>query len=131
MLGFPTANLALGEDLLMPKPGVYAVLAELNPRRHTLPGICSGSDGKYLQGVANVGSNPTFGDDFVRVETHLLDFHGDIYGFPFRVHFIERLRDERKFSGVTELIEQIRRDAERARELLRQRTAPRNEAAAP
>lgn len=118
LLGFPTANLRMDVDLLLPKTGVYAVLAEVNPKRHSLPGICTGSEGMYLKGVANVGKNPTFGDAFVRVETHLLDFHANIYDTHFRVHFIERLRDERKFDGVTELIEQIRRDADTARKLL-------------
>lgn len=118
LLGFPTANLQMDDDLLLPKTGVYAVLAELNPKHHSLPGICTGSGGAYLKGVANVGKNPTFGDDYLRVETHLLDFHTDIYGAPFRVHFMERLRDERKFNGVTELVEQIRNDVDRARDLL-------------
>ena len=118
LLGFPTANLHMEENLLLPATGVYAVLAELSPKRHSLPGVCTGSAGAYLKGVANVGNNPTFGDDYLRVETHLLDFHKDIYGAPFRVHFIERLRDERKFNGVTELVEQIRRDAAQAREIL-------------
>lgn len=118
LLGFPTANLRMDVDLLLPKTGVYAVLAEINPTQHSLPGICTGSGGIYFKGVANVGNNPTFGDGVLRVETHLLDFHANIYDTPFRVHFIERLRDERKFDGVTELMDQIRRDADRARELL-------------
>ena len=68
--------------------------------------------------MANVGNNPTFGDEFLRVETHLLDFHADIHDSPFRVYFVERLRDERKFDAVPELVEQIRRDAAKAREVL-------------
>ena len=118
LLGFPTANLQLEDRLLPPKAGVYAVLAEVNPKRHPLPGVCTGSGGLHLKGVANVGTNPTFGDESLRVETHLLDFHSDIYGNPFRVHFIQHLREERKFNGVTELIEQIRRDADKAKTLL-------------
>lgn len=118
LLGFPTANLRMDVELLLPKTGVYAVLAEVNPKQHSLPGVCTGSGGMYLKGVANVGKNPTFGDDFLRVETHLLDFHANIYDTPFRVHFIERLRDERKFDGVNELMDQIRRDADTARKLL-------------
>ncbi|MDR0339123.1 MAG: riboflavin biosynthesis protein RibF, partial [Desulfovibrio sp.] len=118
LLGFPTANLRLEGSLLLPKTGVYAVFAEVNPVRHSLPGVCAGSGGIFMKGVANVGNNPTFGDGFVRVETHLLDFHADIYDTPFRVHFIRRLRDERRFNGITELIEQIHKDADRARKLL-------------
>ena len=117
LLGFPTANLRLQDDLLLPKIGVYAVMAEVNPTTHCLPGIYSTGDCKYLQGVANVGKNPTFADEPVHVETHLLDFHGDIYNSPFRVHFVKRLRDELKFNGVNELIEQIRLDCLTAREL--------------
>jgi riboflavin kinase/FMN adenylyltransferase len=108
----------MDEGLLLPAKGVYAVLAEVTPRRHSLPGVCAGSGGAYLKGVANVGVNPTFGDGYLRVETHLLDFHADIYDSPFRVYFIERLRDERKFSGAPELVEQIKRDAAKAREIL-------------
>lgn len=118
LLGFPTANLNILDNLCLPKTGVYAVLAELNPARHTLPGVWLDGGGIFLKGVTNVGENPTFGDGCLRVETHLLDFHADIYNAHFRVHFIERLRDERKFNGVTELMEQIRRDADKARHLL-------------
>lgn len=118
LLGFPTANLQLEESLLLPKPGVYAALAEVDPKVLTLPGVYTGREGFYIKGVANIGTNPTFGEESLRVETHLLDFHSDIYGKAFRVHFIQRLRDERKFDGVTELIEQIRRDSEKARDIL-------------
>jgi riboflavin kinase/FMN adenylyltransferase len=106
LLGFPTANLRLSEDLLLPRAGVYAVLAEL-------PGIPS-----RLQGVANVGKNPTFGDETLHVETHLLDMHRDIYGQRLTIHFIRHLRQERKFSSVPELTDQIRRDLATARETL-------------
>ncbi len=118
LLGFPTANLQLQDNLLLPKSGVYAVLAQVSPKRHALPGVCTGSGALYLKGVANVGTNPTFGQEKLRVETHLLNFQSDIYGLPFRVHFIHRLRDERKFLNVTELIEQIRRDAVKAKDIL-------------
>ena len=118
LLGFPTANLHLGDNLLLPKTGVYGVFAEINPVNHILPGICPGSGGKYLRGVANVGRNPTFGDNNLHVETHLLDFHGNIYGAAFRLHFIKRLRDEQKFNGITELVAQIRNDCHCARALL-------------
>ena len=106
LLGFPTANLLLSEDLLLPRPGVYAVLAEL-------PGMPS-----PLQGVANIGKNPTFGDETLHLETHLLDMQGDIYGQSLTIHFIRRLREERAFSSIPELIAQIGRDAASAREIL-------------
>lgn len=122
LLGFPTANLRADDDLLLPKSGVYAVLAEIGScevlERHTLPPVFLGNAGPFLRGVANVGNNPTFGDEFLRVEAHLLDFHRDIYGARIRVHFIHRLRDERKFNGVGELVEQIHRDVARAKDIL-------------
>ncbi|MDL2316928.1 bifunctional riboflavin kinase/FAD synthetase, partial [Desulfovibrio sp. OttesenSCG-928-A18] len=83
LLGFPTANLCMNEDLLLPRTGVYAVMAEVNPKRHTLPGVCLGGGRVYHKAVANVGRNPTFGEEKLRVETHLLDFFGNIYGQPF------------------------------------------------
>lgn len=118
VLGIPTANLRLDEPLLLPRQGVYAVLAEVAPKPHTLPGPYSGESGAFLRGVANVGKNPTFGDERLRVETHLLDFSGDIYGTRFRAHFIQRLREERKFAGVEELAKQIRRDVDAAKRAL-------------
>ena len=70
-------------------------------------------------GVANLGTNPTFGDVLGRsLEVHLLDFDGDLYGRQLRVEFVERIRSEKRFSSVDALVEQIRRDAARAREIL-------------
>lgn len=107
LLGFPTANLKL-EDELVPKHGVYAVWVEV-----------PGKDGlESVPGVANIGKNPTFGNDAVSVEAHLLDFDRDIYDTPIRVHFIQRIRDERKFSGLDELIARIQVDVDLAREIL-------------
>lgn len=119
LLGFPTANLRMQDDLMLPKTGVYAVLAEVNPTRHCLPGIYSTGACTYLPGVANVGKNPTFADEPLHVETHLLDFQENIYDSAFRVHFVKRLRDEVKFNGVNELIEQIRCDCLTARDFFR------------
>jgi riboflavin kinase/FMN adenylyltransferase len=121
LLGFPTANLRLRDPLLLPKTGVYAVMAEINPSRRRLPGMHPAPCRTCLPGVANVGKNPTFADEPVHVETHLLDFQGDIYGASFRTHFVRRLRDEMKFAGAAELIEQIRRDCAEARDVLRVR----------
>lgn len=102
-LGFPTANLLTDKEIL-PRPGVYAVRV-----RH---------DGDYFDGVMNIGFNPTFGTERISLEVHLLDFEGDLYGQVLRVYFVERLRDERVFSGITELVAAIRRDISRAREIL-------------
>ncbi len=102
-LGFPTANLAPDKDLL-PRAGVYAVKVR---RGETL-----------LDGVANIGSNPTFDGRETGVEVHLLDFAGDLYGERLRVYFLERLRDELRFAGPGELKAAIAADVERARPLL-------------
>lgn len=103
LLGFPTANIRLSGQAC-PRPGVYAVEAEVNGSRYG--------------GAANLGYNPTFGDDELSLEVHILDFDKDIYGKPISVRFIDRLRDEVRFSGVEELVQQIRKDVETARQIL-------------
>jgi len=103
LLGFPTANINL-QDELCPKSGVYAVTVEFS--------------NKQYKGVANIGYSPTFDDHVFTVEVHILDFDQDIYSSNIRVNFVERIRDEIKFSGVEELSEQIRKDIIKAREIL-------------
>jgi riboflavin kinase/FMN adenylyltransferase len=103
-LGFPTANLAVWEAQLRPANGVYACFAYLDGTRHPA--------------VSNIGVRPTFGAATVRVETHLLDFTGDIYGRVLDVDFMARLRGEQKFEGVAALQAQIGRDLVAARSYL-------------
>lgn len=103
LLGCPTANIEL-QDELRPKIGVYAVTVE-----------CLGS--RY-KGVANIGYSPTFDDNMFTVEVHLLDFEDDLYDKKIKVNFVERIRNEKKFSGIEELSEQIRLDIQKARETL-------------
>lgn len=103
LLGFPTANLRV-RDELTPKPGVYAVWVEL--------------DGEVHKGVTNIGVNPTFGNTEMSVETYILDFDKDIYGWELRLNFVARLRDEKKFSGIDELMGQIAKDVDLARQIL-------------
>ncbi|RZB35042.1 MAG: riboflavin kinase / FMN adenylyltransferase [Desulfobacteraceae bacterium Eth-SRB1] len=103
LLGFPTANINLYDEL-SPKTGVYAVAIE-----------CKGS--KY-NGVANIGYSPTFDDSIFTVEAHILDFNDDIYGQKIRVNFIKRLRDEKKFLNISELSDQIKKDINKARNIL-------------
>ena len=100
-LGFPTANIQFAQELV-PLPGVYVVEAEV--------------DAKRRPGVANVGFNPTFGENSLGVEVHLLDFEGDLYGKPVSVFFRDRIRDERKFKSVDELARQIAKDVQYARD---------------
>lgn len=106
LLGIPTANLNVWPWRILPKAGVYACLAEVA--------------GKSWPAVTNVGVRPTFEDQPVppRVESHLLDFKGDLYGQPVRLDFIERLRDEQRFPNVDALLAQIQQDIAKARKLL-------------
>lgn len=101
-IGFPTANIAL-RQYIHPAFGVYAV-------HLTLP------DARVIPGVANLGLRPTVaGDEAPRLEVHLFDFDGDIYGDKVTVEFVEMLRAEKKFDGLDALKAQIARDSEQAR----------------
>ncbi len=104
-LGFPTANLELG-DYLQPALGVYAVRAAVDP------------PGPWLDGVANLGYRPTFGGGGVLLEVHLLDFAGDLYDKELQVEFVDYLRPEKKFDGLESLKAQIAADCEAARQVL-------------
>ena len=99
-LGYPTANIQYDQELL-PLPGVYVVEAEVARVRY--------------RAVANVGFNPTFGENSLGVEVHLLNFDRDLYGQEVSVYFRDRIRDERKFKSVEELVRQIEKDVQYAR----------------
>lgn len=102
-IGVPTANISFDESLIIPKRGVY---------------ITSTSYKEMLfASVTNIGINPTFkADEDLSVETHIFDFDGDIYGESIEVHFHQRLRDERKFANVHELVEQLKKDIDTSRD---------------
>jgi riboflavin kinase/FMN adenylyltransferase len=102
-LGFPTANLCTEKEIL-PKPGVYAVKVRRGD--------------KVFDGVVNIGCNPTFCNEGISVEVHLLDFHEQIYGETLRLYFVERLRDEMLFPTPEELSRAIEADIARARKIL-------------
>ena len=104
-IGFPTANLRPERDLLLGR-GVYLVQVEW--------------DGQRANGVTNVGIRPTFGGETPWIETYLLDFSGDLYDRPLRLHFLEWLRPEKRFESVQALRAQIEKDLETARRLLGQ-----------
>ena len=108
LLGYPTANLKLIDELI-PKGGVYAVTVMVN-------------DTTY-DGVTNIGYNPTFDDDTLSIETHLLDFSGDLVGKTIKVNFLQRLRDEKRFHSIHELSDQIARDIQQAMRVFRLREA--------
>jgi len=105
-LGFPTANLAVWAERIIPTAGVYACRATVR--------------GNTWSAVTNNGVRPTFESRPVppRVETHILDFDEDIYGETVYLEFITRLRAERKFPSIDDLVSQIREDSNRAREIL-------------
>ncbi len=106
-IGFPTANLHLGE-YLRPASGVYAVRA----------GIDEGADTKWLEGVANFGNRPTFDKKDTIFEVHLFDFDGDLYGRHLRIALVDFLREEKKFDGLDDLKAQIALDSNNARQIL-------------
>jgi riboflavin kinase / FMN adenylyltransferase len=99
-IGFPTANVALG-DQVVPSEGVYAGRAQT-------------ADGAWHPAAISVGDNPTFGDQPVQVEVHLIRFDGDLYGSRLRVELFEFLRGQRKFAGIEALKVQLGLDVHRA-----------------
>jgi riboflavin kinase/FMN adenylyltransferase len=115
-LGFPTANLA-PENEIIPQNGVYATRVRLFDSSDS-----TRLTDESLDCVTNVGTRPTFTDGRVLVETHVLDFSGDLYGRRMELAFQSRIREERRFSGPQELARQIAQDADRARESLRAET---------
>ena len=99
-LGFPTANIVPDDHLAVPGHGVYAAWAHGHPA------------------AVNVGVRPTFDTGRgLLVEAYLLDFDGDLYGQPLRIAFTERLRGEKRFDSVDDLVAQMRLDVERARDI--------------
>jgi riboflavin kinase/FMN adenylyltransferase len=105
-IGIPTANVD-AENEIIPRKGVYAGWARL-------------PEGKIHQAVINIGTNPTFEKaDVMSLEVHLLDFSGDLYGQRLGVLFTQRLREEKRFASVKELLGAIHNDIQEARMLLR------------
>lgn len=106
-LGFPTANIKPADSLkLIPEGGVYAVRVRL--------------DGSTIQldGMMNIGTRPTFNGTETSLEVNIFDFDGDIYGHDIEVAFYDRLREERRFTSVNKLAEQLQHDKEEAMEIL-------------
>jgi riboflavin kinase/FMN adenylyltransferase len=103
-LGFPTANIATQTEVV-PLNGIYATLTEFQNR--------------CLWSVSSVGTNPTFGNGPRTVESFILDFDGDIYGERIKLSFVQRIRDEKKFAAVKDLIAQMDEDVKDARAALK------------
>ena len=95
-LGFPTANIHLNSAKQLPASGVYSVVAQVN--------------GVEYKALANIGTNPTVGNDHLSLEVHLLDFQGDLYDQSLTISFLSFLREEKKFESLEELKNQITAD---------------------
>lgn len=108
-LGFPTANIDIADKLkLIPEPGVYAVKVSIDDAH------------ELHDGMMNIGTRPTFDGTETTFEVNIFDFDGDLYGHNVCVTFYHRLRDERKFSSVAKLIEQLKYDREEAEKVLKE-----------
>ncbi|WCL48800.1 riboflavin biosynthesis protein RibF [Leptospira sp. GIMC2001] len=92
-IGFPTANILIPADLVFPGLGVYATLTNGMPS------------------MTNVGGKPTFGDDRISIESHILNWSGDLYGQSVRLEFVEKIRDVQKFASIDDLKAQLTKDA--------------------
>ncbi len=103
-IGFPTANVSTSETLI-PEKGVYAVRVQVNR-------------GRWLDGMVNLGTQPTFGGRKFQIETHIFDFNRDIYGDELTIAFVERIRAEKRFESVSELQRQLQADKERVLQIL-------------
>lgn len=103
-LGFPTANVGVGGNMLIPGSGVYAGFTYVN--------------GEKYGSVINVGKNPTFGAEKTTVESHIIGFSDDIYGKYVRVEFVKRIRGDIKFENIGKLAEQIKKDTATAEKIL-------------
>ncbi|WP_142415249.1 bifunctional riboflavin kinase/FAD synthetase [Hathewaya massiliensis] len=99
-LGFPTINLKFDDQMIIPKRGVYFTAVEYKE--------------KVFKGITNVGFNPTVNGTSLSIETYVLDFHKEVYGEEVKVYFLERIRDEEKFSSLDKLVEILKQDKEYA-----------------
>ncbi|MCF6464690.1 bifunctional riboflavin kinase/FAD synthetase [Clostridium sp. Cult2] len=97
-MGYPTANIRLANDFVIPKCGVYMTLTTL--------------DNKDYMSLTNIGYNPTFNENELKIENYILDFDENIYGEIIKIEFVDFIRDDIKFNTVQELIEQIEKDVE-------------------
>jgi riboflavin kinase/FMN adenylyltransferase len=111
-IGIPTANLETWSDQVLPAAGVYACRAQIRD--------------KIFRAATNIGVRPTFDgtSTLLHVETHLLDFQGDLYGQKVQLDFLTRLRGEQKFPNVQALVAQIQEDIARTRQLVTQASPP-------
>ncbi len=95
-IGFPTANIEIDKNMITPKTGIYATKVYI--------------DGTIYYGATNIGYNPTVNGKNLSIETNILEFNEEIYGKTIKVEFLERTRDEKKFSSLEELKNQLEKD---------------------
>ena len=103
-LGFPTANLEIDPEHILPADGVYATHIYI--------------DGKSYPSVTNIGKNPTFGENKRTVETYVINYSGNLYERELKIDFIERLRGEKRFESVEDLIRQMTADVQQGKIIL-------------
>ena len=103
-LGFPTANLEIASEHVLPPDGVYAGRAHIN--------------GKARESMINIGKNPTFGVNKRTIEAFLIDYHGDLYGSDLQLDIVARIRDEKKFDSIEELKKQVTIDIQEGKKIL-------------
>jgi dephospho-CoA kinase len=116
LLHTPTANISFKG--YSPKEGVYAVKVTPSPVHRFLSASGGQAPSRIYKGAANIGKNPTFGVSELRVEVHIFNFSGNLLGKKLKVHFIKRIRDEKKFPNPKALEVQIKKDVKRAKEIL-------------
>ncbi len=95
-IGFPTANMKINEEVVIPKGGIYATKVYI--------------DNEIFYGATNIGYNPTVNGQTLSIETNILNFDRDIYGKIIKLEFLERIRNEKKFSSIEELKNQLQKD---------------------
>ncbi|MGI5920621.1 MAG: bifunctional riboflavin kinase/FAD synthetase [Syntrophomonadaceae bacterium] len=101
LIGFPTANLGVESGLIVPGKGVYSA--------------CTVIDGQFFTSVVNIGNKPTFHREYpTSIEAYIINFAGNIYGKQLRLFMLEKIRDEKRFNNVDELIAQIKNDCQQA-----------------
>ena len=103
VLGFPTANLDMNPEQAAPDNGIYATITQV--------------DGKRFPSATNIGARPTFGEGKRLIETHLLNYKGDVYGKEIRVEFVQKLRDKKGFPSSKELKPQMEEEVEKEKDL--------------
>ena len=104
-LGFPTANIILNSSLVLPKFGVYYAVCEI--------------DGKKYNCAINIGDKPTVDNNYLGLEAFIFDFNEDIYGKKIKIYLKKFIRKEEKFRNLDELINQMKKDVEDIRKLMK------------